>query len=36
VLALELLDWTEGQKSAAAASAGIGLAFGFAYLLNAF
>ena len=36
VMALELFDWTSGQKAAAAASAGAGVAIGFLFLLNVF
>ena len=36
VMALELFDWTSGQKAAAAASAGVSLAVGFLFLLNVF
>ena len=35
VLALEFLGWRSGQKSMAAASAGIALAVGLLFLLNA-
>lgn len=36
VMALEMFDWSSGQRTAAALSAGASLAVGLVFLLNAF